>query len=250
MRLWASWLITVAGGLLAAGVFYALLPGDLRGDVGAIIAGLKRPGESGPATVGQSAKPDRSEAVASGAPGPKGDPGERGLQGPQGLPGASGVQGPKGEAGPQGPKGEAGSQGPKGDAGVQGAQGPKGEVGAQGAKGEPGARGEQGPRGEPGAQGPKGEAGPPGPKGEPGAPGPKGEPEPPGQAGEGSRQGASLRVLSGRPSNACEADETMISAYCVSSASEITAAPIIIPPRSARCVAILNATVVITCAKL
>jgi hypothetical protein len=59
-----------------------------------------------------------------------------------------------------------------------------------------------------------------------------------------------LRVLSGRPSNSCQADETLISAYCTSSATEITSAPIIIPPRSARCLGILNVAVVITCAKL
>jgi hypothetical protein len=59
-----------------------------------------------------------------------------------------------------------------------------------------------------------------------------------------------MRVLAGRPSNSCQADETLISAYCVSSATEITSAPVIIPPRGARCVGILNVTVVITCAKL
>jgi hypothetical protein len=42
----------------------------------------------------------------------------------------------------------------------------------------------------------------------------------------------------------------MISAYCVSQANEITSAPIIIPPRAARCLGVLNPTVVITCAKL
>jgi hypothetical protein len=58
-----------------------------------------------------------------------------------------------------------------------------------------------------------------------------------------------LRVLNGRSSNSCQSDETMISAYCVSSADEIRAPPIILPPRGARCVGILNVTVVITCAK-
>ena len=60
----------------------------------------------------------------------------------------------------------------------------------------------------------------------------------------------SFRVLGGRASNSCQADETLISAYCTSSATEITSAPIIIPPRSARCLGILNVAVVITCAKL
>jgi hypothetical protein len=59
-----------------------------------------------------------------------------------------------------------------------------------------------------------------------------------------------LRVLRGSASNACQSNETMISAYCVSSANEITAPPVIIPPRGARCVGILNVKVVITCAKL
>jgi hypothetical protein len=42
----------------------------------------------------------------------------------------------------------------------------------------------------------------------------------------------------------------MISAYCVSSANEIIAPPVIIPPRGARCMGIMNVKVVITCAKL
>jgi hypothetical protein len=42
----------------------------------------------------------------------------------------------------------------------------------------------------------------------------------------------------------------MISAYCVGSANEIAAPPFIIPPRGARCIGILNVTVVVVCAKL
>jgi hypothetical protein len=57
-------------------------------------------------------------------------------------------------------------------------------------------------------------------------------------------------VLRGKASNACESDETMISAYCVSPANEITAPPAIVPPRGAKCSALLNMTVVMTCAKL
>jgi hypothetical protein len=57
-------------------------------------------------------------------------------------------------------------------------------------------------------------------------------------------------VLRGKASNTCEPDETLISAYCVSSADEITAPPTIIPPRGARCSALLKMTVVVTCAKL
>jgi hypothetical protein len=59
-----------------------------------------------------------------------------------------------------------------------------------------------------------------------------------------------LRVIGGRPANSCHADEMLISAYCTSAATEITSAPIIIPPRGARCVGILHVAVVITCAKL
>jgi hypothetical protein len=106
-------------------------------------------------------------------------------------------------------------------------------------------------------QGPKGDPGPQGPRGEPGPPGPKGDPGPSGDVGEtgsierkGEAGGPSFRVLRGSVSNACHADEAMISVYCVSSANEIVSAPIIIPPRGARCLGVLNPTVVITCAKL
>jgi hypothetical protein len=57
-------------------------------------------------------------------------------------------------------------------------------------------------------------------------------------------------VLRGRAANHCEPDETMISAYCVGSANEIAAPPFIIPPRGARCIGILNVTVVVVCGKL
>ena len=59
-----------------------------------------------------------------------------------------------------------------------------------------------------------------------------------------------LRVARGKPSKSCEPDETLISAYCVSSANEMQSAPFIAPPRTARCVGILDPSVVITCAKL
>jgi hypothetical protein len=97
-----------------------------------------------------------------------------------------------------------------------------------------------GPKGDTGLPGPKGDAGPPGPKGDAGPPGPKGN------AG-GS---AKLRVLSGQASNSCNDDETLISAYCVSSATEISAPPFIVPPRGARCVGVFKPTVVMVCAKL
>jgi hypothetical protein len=57
-------------------------------------------------------------------------------------------------------------------------------------------------------------------------------------------------VVRGRPAGACHGDETMISAYCISEATEIVSSPVIIPPRAARCMGMLNPTVVITCAKL
>jgi hypothetical protein len=147
----------------------------------------------------------------------KGDTGDRG---------PAGEAGPKGDTGPKGEAGEPGPQGPKGDAG---APGPKGEAGLQGPKGDAGPKGEPGLKGEPG---PKGDAGAPGPKGEPGG------------------VGTSFRVLRGRASNSCAPDETLISAYCVSDADAIAAPPFIIPPRGARCVGIMNATVVIVCGKL
>lgn len=75
----------------------------------------------------------------AGAPGAKGDPGERGPQGD------IGPEGPKGDPGAEGPQGERGPEGPQGPAGERGEQGPAGENGAPGAKGDPG---EQGPAGE------------------------------------------------------------------------------------------------------
>ena len=179
-----------------------------------------------------------------GDPGPVGPSGPKGDPGPQGLQGAIGPPGPKGEAGPQGPKGEPGPQGLKGEAGLQGPKGDAGPPGSQGERGPPGPKGEaglQGPKVGAGLQGLRGEAGPQGLKGEPGPPGLKGEP--------GASAGA-LRVLSGQASNACEPDETMISAYCVSSAGQMKSDPFIVPPRGARCVGVLNPAVVITCAKL
>jgi hypothetical protein len=128
-----------------------------------------------------------------------------------------------------------------------------GPSGPQGLKGEPGLRGERGPsgergtQGEPGLPGPQGERGPAGPQGERGPPGPRGEPGP----ATGAQPGALvLRVLRGKPSKSCDADETLISAYCTGSASETQSAPFIIPPRAARCIGIFEPTVVITCAKL
>jgi len=131
-----------------------------------------------------------------------------------------------------------------------------GPVGPQGPQGEPGLRGERGPPGERGAAGQQGERGPPGAPGERGPAGPQGERGPPGPQGEpgpaasGQASGLVLRVLRGKPSKSCDADETLISAYCTGSASETQSTPFIISPRAARCIGIFEPTVVITCAKL
>ena len=137
--------------------------------------------------------------------------------------------------------GPVGPQGPKGEPGLRGERGPPGERGTQGERGLPG------PQGERGSAGPQGEPGPPGPQGEPGPPGPQGEPGPAASAQPGALV---LRVLRGKPSKSCDADETLISAYCTGSASETQSAPFIIPPRAARCIGIFEPSVVITCAKL
>ncbi|MCX7312962.1 MAG: hypothetical protein NTV56_14855 [Alphaproteobacteria bacterium] len=211
MKPWASWLITLAGGALVVAAFVALLAGDHREAIDDAFARLRMPSwGTAPVSVGQGS------GSQSSTTGPKGDPGERGLRGPQGEAGTAGSPGPRGEPGPPGPKGDAGAAGPKG---------------------EPGA---QGPKGEPDAAGAKGDAGPQGPKGDAGT---KGEPG-------GGSAGTAMRVLRGSAVNTCQPDETMISAYCVSSATEITAPPTIVPPRGAKCSALLNMTVVIVCAKL
>ena len=126
----------------------------------------------------------------------------------------------------------------------------KGDTGTRGPQGEPGPPGPQGPKGDRGVQGLKGDPGQQGPQGESGPPGPKGEPGPAGLKAEFSALGSMLRVVRGQPSNSCDPDETMISAYCISSADEIRSAPIIVPPRGARCLGVLDPAVVITCAKL
>jgi collagen triple helix repeat protein len=248
MKLWASWLLTVAGCAAVGGAFYAALGNDAPDKVGAMVGALRTQAISRTqATVGQNSRVQKIEPESrsferiKGDPGDPGPRGEPGPPGPRGEPGAAGIQGPKGEPGLPGPTGERGL---KGESGVRGA---KGDAGASGKPGEPGAAGQ---RGEQGLPGPKGEAGLQGPKGEPGAQGSQGEPGPPGPKGEPGGIGPSLRVLRDRASNACQPDETMISAYCVSSADEIVSAPIIVPPRGARCLGVLNPKVVITCARL
>ena len=119
----------------------------------------------------------------------------------------------------------------------EGPQGPPGGKGEQGAAGPPGPVGQAGPAGA------KGEAGPAG------APGAKGEAGPAGPAGAAGPAGSKLRVLSGQVSNSCDADETLIAAYCVGPAPR---APQMTPPRGANCATPdqPSASVVITCAKL
>jgi hypothetical protein len=86
-------------------------------------------------------------------------------------------------------------------------EGPPGPKGEQGAAGAPGAQGERGPAGA------KGDAGPAGPAGSP-----------------------ALRVLSSETRISCNADETLLSAYCVNAKTPLQQPPQITPPRTAQCV--------------
>jgi hypothetical protein len=112
----------------------------------------------------------------------------------------------EGKQGPAGPQGAAGAAGPQGAVGPQGAGGPAGPAGPAGARGEAGAAG---PQGEAGPRGPQGLTGPAGPAGPAGAKGDKGDP--------GS---VAVRVVVGSPTAACDASETMISAYCTGTAPQ------------------------------
>jgi hypothetical protein len=230
----------MAATALFVAAVYVVLPGNSRLAVEGLLPSLRGLPES--VSVGQGSRPGGPSAeTATAAAAPKGETGAAGPQGPRGEPGAPG---PKGDAGPPGAKGEAGATGPKGDTVPPG---PKGDAGSPGLKGDAGPKGEAGPagpKGDTGSPGPVGNAGPPGPSG------PKGEAGPPGPAGDSAGGGPALRVLRGSASNSCHADETMIGAYCVSAATELTATPTIVPPRGAKCSAVLNMTVVITCAKL
>jgi len=179
-------------------------------------------GESSPLGPPESLRGEPGPVGPRGGPGPAGDVGRAGPPGPPGL---QGPQGLRGEPGPAGPRGDPG---PAGDVGRAGPPGPPGLPGLQGLRGEPGPAG---PRGDPGPPGDVGQAGPPGP---PGLPGPQ----------------ITLRVIRSSPASSCEPDETMISAYCTSSATEIRSEPIIIPPRGARCLGVLKPMVVLTCARL
>ena len=74
MRPWVSWLVTLAGGIAVVVAFYAVLPSDVRDDIGAIVSDpLNQPSFTGSTTVGQNAP--KSNLGALGPPGPKGMPG-------------------------------------------------------------------------------------------------------------------------------------------------------------------------------
>ncbi len=157
------------------------------------------------------------------------------FEGPQGQQGAQGPQGAKGAPGPQG---ERGPPGPKGDPGPAGDPGPQGVIGLRG------------PAGAAGAPGPKGPPGPPGPQGAPGIRGAQGPQGPKGEQGPPAKAGVALRVLTGKASNSCAPDETLIAAYC-SNPERIIQEPQILPPRTAECTGGDPKTVVVmTCAKL
>uniref|UniRef100_A0A4W6C9S8 Collagen alpha-2(VI) chain n=1 Tax=Lates calcarifer TaxID=8187 RepID=A0A4W6C9S8_LATCA len=135
-----------------------------------------------------------------GAPGCKGDPGDRGPDGhpgdvgERGLPGTDGDKGEMGPEGPRGLSGESGAKGAKGDNGLPGPRGPAGTPGEPGRNGSRGDPGDAGPRGEPGPIGPKGDPGRPGfnypgPRGPSGERGEKGNPGPRGSRGDCGQKG-------------------------------------------------------------
>jgi len=117
-----------------ASVPYALVAGDVRGDIHP--TSVEIPG---------AGIVINSNGQWVGSP-----TGLQGPQGPQGPAGPAGLQGPAGADGAQGPAGADGAQGP---AGADGAQGAAGADGGQGIQGNPGPQGIQGPLG---AQGPSG----------------------------------------------------------------------------------------------
>jgi collagen triple helix repeat protein len=210
MTRWAAWLLTLAGGTGVCLALYALVGQEIVDNIAEALASTPQLSSTS-TTLGQG-------SVAGG-----GAVDKNANQQLEPVPGPVGPQGPQGEPG------------------LRGERGPPGERGTQGEPGRPG------PQGEHGAVGQQGERGPAGSQGERGPPGPKGEPGP---AASGQASGLVLRVLRGKPSKSCDADETLISAYCTGSANETQSAPFIIPPRAARCIGIFEPTVVITCAKL
>lgn len=80
-------------------------------------------------------------------------------------------------------------------------------------EGAPGPKGEQGATGPQGRQGERGPAGPQGPAGSPG-----------------------LRMVTSDARASCNAEETLVSAYCVNAKTPLQQTPQITPPRTAQCV--------------
>ena len=97
----------------------------------------------------------------------------------------------EGKVGPAGPEGKQGAQGVAGGAGPAGPAGPPGPAGPAGPKGDRGDRGEKGDKGDRGEKGDRGD--------------------------KGERGEAALRMLELDPGTAasCQADEVMVSAYCL-----------------------------------
>jgi hypothetical protein len=130
----------------------------------------------------------------------------------------------------------------KGDTGDRGQPGPQGSQGTAGPAGPPGPKGDAGAAGAAGV-GPTGPVGPPGPKGDAGAVGaagvgPAGPVGPPGV-------GSAFRVLSDQTKATCDADEIMISAYCIGEGSMLHIAG----PTGASCEGAASTTAVVVCAK-
>jgi hypothetical protein len=125
---------------LVASVPYALVAGDVRGDISPTSISIN----------GVGPVIDSSGMWV-------GDP--TGLMGPEGP---TGPTGPAGAAGPTGATGPTGADGPMGAMGALGPIGPTGATGAIGPTGPTGPAGATGPAGPPGPTGPTGPAGPPG----------------------------------------------------------------------------------------
>lgn len=134
---------------------YALLAGDVRGDItptSVAIEGVGTVIDENGQWVGDT----------SGLIGPAGPAGPQGAAGAQGAQGPAGPAGPAGAQGPAGPQGPTGSMGPAGPTGAMGAAGPQGPAGVQGPTGPGGPAGPAGPAGSQGPMGPMGPMGPPG----------------------------------------------------------------------------------------
>jgi hypothetical protein len=119
---------------------YALLAGDVRGDITPTSVAIEGYGpviDSTGKWIGDPAGL-MGPTGAAGPTGPTGAAGAAGPAGPMGPPGADGAAGPAGPMGPVGPTGAAGPAGPAGPVGPTGATGPTGAIGPQGPAGPPG----------------------------------------------------------------------------------------------------------------